>query len=68
MHGYADDWQVLAYNAEMEELQHAEGVALGTGPVTLWGGAFHEGNRMDELRDLFRMFFAERIKAGVYRY
>lgn len=58
--------EVLAYNAEMEELQHADGVALGTGPVTLWGGAFHEGNRMDELRDLFRMFFAERIKAGVY--
>jgi len=58
--------EVLAYNAAMAALAEEEGVALGTGAVTLWGGAFHEGNRTDELRDLFRMYLAENVKGGVF--
>ncbi|KAK3247525.1 hypothetical protein CYMTET_42978 [Cymbomonas tetramitiformis] len=58
--------EVLAYNHEMTTLGGEEGVASGTGPVTLWGGVFHEENRMEELRGLYRMYFAENVKDGIY--
>jgi hypothetical protein len=33
-------------------------------PVSLFGGAYDKDAKMSELRDLFRMFFAERAKDG----
>eukprot|EP00959_Pyramimonas_sp_CCMP1952_P396504 8307463-Pyramimonas_sp.AAC.1 len=58
--------EILSYNTAMSALASEEGVALGVGPVTLFGGAFHEGNRTDELRDLYRMYLAEHVKDGTF--
>jgi hypothetical protein len=56
---------ILAYNAALRELAAApEGLPPGVGPVSLFGGVYEADAKMGELRDLFRMFFAERVKDG----
>jgi hypothetical protein len=56
---------ILAYNAQLRELAaQPEGLPQGVGPVSLFGGAYDKDAKMAELRDLFRVFFAERAKGG----
>jgi len=61
---------VVEYNRALKALaaEAAAGAPLppGLAPVSLFGGAYEQDAKMGELRDLFRMYVAERIKDGQF--
>jgi hypothetical protein len=57
---------LLAYNASMVALAGDASLPPGVGAVSLFGGRYHTGSKTDDLRDLYRMYVAENIKAGEF--